>query len=112
SAVQSQIDAIRPVGTSFAVQGPTVVPANVVVTLAVSAAALRPAAVTAVASAFEAYIAGLPVGATLSFTRLAQLAYGASDVVTNLSGLSLNGVNADLVPPIFGAVRSASVTVS
>jgi uncharacterized phage protein gp47/JayE len=112
SSVQSQIDAIRPVGTSFAVQGPTVVPANVAVTLAVTAAALRPAAVAAVASAFEAYIAGLPVGATLSFTRLAQLAYGASDVVTNLSGLSLNGGSADLAPPVFGAVRTGSVTVA
>ena len=57
-------------------------------------------------------IAGLPVGATLSYTRLAQLAYGASGSVTNLSGLLLNGGTADLVPALFGVVRAGTVTVA
>ncbi len=67
--VQQAVDAIRPVGTSFAVQGPVVASANVAVTLATAAGASHSAAVSAVASAIEAYIASLPVGATLSYTR-------------------------------------------
>jgi hypothetical protein len=60
----------------------------------------------------EAYIASLPIGGTLSYTRLAQLAYDASASVTNLSGLLLNGAAADLAPPVFGVVRAGTVSVA
>ncbi len=112
NVVQQAVDAIRPVGTSFAVQGPVVDPANVALTLATAPGASHAAAVAAVATAIETYIAGLPIGATLSYTRLAQLAYAASSAVTNLSGLLLNGGTADLVPPLFGVVRTGIVTVA
>jgi uncharacterized phage protein gp47/JayE len=112
STVQQTVDSIRPVGTSFAVQGPVVSTANISVTLVTSAGASHAAAVTAVASAFEDYISGLPIGATLSYTRLAQLAYGASSAVTNLSGLLLNGGTADLVPGLFGVVRAGTISVA
>jgi uncharacterized phage protein gp47/JayE len=112
STVQQAVDAIRPVGTSFAVQGPVVTPASVAVTLTTATGASHLAAVAAVATAIEAYIASLPVGALLSYTRLAQLAYGASSAVTNLSGLLLNGGPADLSPPLFGVVRAGTVAVA
>ena len=110
--VQQAVDAIRPVGTSFAVQGPVVVQANVSVTLVTAVGTNHAAAITAVAGAFETYIASLPIGATLSYTKLAQLAYEASSTVVNLSGLLLNGGTTDLVPPLFGVVRTGVVAVS
>lgn len=110
--VQRTVDAIRPVGTSFAVQGPAVVSANVAVTLITAPGADRAAAISAVAEAFDIYIAALPIGAVLSYTKLAQLAYEASSAVTNLSGLLLNGATADLTPPVFGVVRTGVMTVS
>jgi len=110
--VQAAVDGIRPVATSFAVQGPVVVHANVAMTLLTAVGASHAAAVAAVGSAVASYIAGLPIGATLSYTRLAQLAYAASSDVTNLSGLLLNGGTADLVPPLFGVVRATTVAVA
>jgi uncharacterized phage protein gp47/JayE len=110
--VQLAVEAIRPVGTSFAVQGPVVVQANVSVTLVTAAGTNHAAAVAAVAAAFESYIASLPIGAVLSYTKLAQLAYEASSGVTNLSGLLLNGGTADLTPPLFGVVGAGVVAVS
>lgn len=110
--VQGAVDAIRPVGTSFAVQAPVVVPANVAVTLVTAAGAVHDVAVAAVAAAIETYIAGLGVGELLSYTRLAQLSYGASSSVVNLTGLLLNGASADLVPPLFGVVRAGTITVA
>jgi len=112
ATVQQAVDAVRPVGTSFAVQGPVVEAANVAVTLVTSSPAAHAGAIASVAAAIEAYIAGLPVGATLSYTRLAQLAYDASGAVTNISTLLLNGGTADLVPPLFGVVRAGAVAVS
>ncbi len=110
--VQQAVDAVRPVGTSFAVQRPVVAPADVAVTLITATGASHIAAVAAVATAIETYIASLPVGATLSYTRLAQLAYTATGAVNNLSGLLLNGGAVDLVPPLFGVVRAGTVTVA
>jgi uncharacterized phage protein gp47/JayE len=110
--VQQAVEAIRPVGTGFAVQGPVVSTANVAVSLTTAPGTSHSAAVAAVASAMEAYIASLPIGGTLSYTRLAQLAYDASASVTNLSGLLLNGAAADLAPPVFGVVRAGTVSVA
>ncbi|MDE2239310.1 MAG: baseplate J/gp47 family protein, partial [Rhodospirillales bacterium] len=112
STVQQAVDAIRPVGTSFAVQGPVVTLANVSMTLTTDGSADHAQAVAAVAAAVEAYIAALPVGGVLSYTRLAQLAYDAASAVTNISGLLSNGATADIVPGSFGAVRAGVIAVS
>jgi uncharacterized phage protein gp47/JayE len=112
STVQLAVDAVRPVGTSFAVQGPVVTQANVAVTLITAPGSSHDIAVASVASAIEDYIAALPIGASLSYTRLAQLAYGASSAVVNLSGLLLNGRTADLAPSLFGVVRAGTITVA
>ncbi len=110
--VQQVVDAIRPVGTGFAVQAPVVMPANVALSIVTAPGASHVAAVAAVAGAIEGYIAGLPIGAALSYTRLAQLAYDASGTVINLSGLLLNGGVADVTPPMFGVVRAGTVAVA
>jgi uncharacterized phage protein gp47/JayE len=112
STVQQAVEAVRPVGTSFAVQGPVVMAADLSASLTTATGASHAAAVAAVAAAWEAYVAALPVGAGLSYTRLAQLAYDASSTVTNISGLLINGGTADLVPGMFGAVRAGTVAVS
>jgi uncharacterized phage protein gp47/JayE len=112
SVVQQTVNAVRPVGSSFGVQGPVVSFADVSMTLTTAAGASHPAAVAAVAAAIETYIAGLGVGATLCYTRLAQLAYDASSAVTNVSAVLLNGGTVDLVPPAFGAVVAGTVAVA
>jgi hypothetical protein len=112
STVQLAVDAVRPVGSSFAVQGPVVTPANVSLTLTLVAGASQQTAVAAAAAAIETYIASLGVEATLNYTRLAQLAYDSSGSITNVSGVLLNGGTADLTPPLFGVVRAGTVTVS
>jgi uncharacterized phage protein gp47/JayE len=112
SVVRQAVDAVRPVGSSFAVQGPVVSVADVSMILTTAAGASHSAAVAAVAAAVETYIAGLGVGATLCYTRLAQLAYDASSAVINVSTVLLNGGTVDLVPPVFGAVVAGTVAVA
>jgi len=112
STVQGAVDAVRPVGSSFAVQGPVVSPADVSMTIANLEGVSHQLMVAAVARAIETYIASLSVGATLNYTRLAQLAYSASGSITNVSAVLLNGGTADLVPPLFGVIRTGIVTVS
>jgi uncharacterized phage protein gp47/JayE len=112
SSVQRAVDAVRPVGSSFAVQGPIVTPANVSMTVTTQAGVSHQTVVGLVAAAIETYIASLGVSATLNYTRLAQLAYAASGSVSNVSAVLLNGGSSDLTPPLFGVVRTGTVTVS
>jgi uncharacterized phage protein gp47/JayE len=112
STVQAAVDAVRPVGSSFAVQGPVVLTANVAMTLTTAATALHQTSVTLVTTAIETYIAGLGIGETLNFTRLAQLAYDASAAVTNVSAVQLNGATGDLTPPMFGVIGTGVVAVA
>jgi uncharacterized phage protein gp47/JayE len=112
SVVQGAIDVVRPVGSSFAVQGPTVVLSNISMIVTTLPGVSHQQVVGTVAGAIDTYIASLGVGVTLSYTRLAQLAYGASGSVTNISSVLLNNGTADLVPPLFGVVRAGTITVA
>ena len=112
AVVQQAVDAVRPVGTSFAVQGPVIAAANISMTIDTLPGTSHQAAVAAVAAAVENYVGSLGIGVALSYTRLAQLAYAASGAVTNVTAVLLNGGMADLAPPSFGAVRVGIVTVA
>jgi len=110
-AVQQAVNTVRPVGSSFSVQGPVVLLANISMTLTTASGSPHEVAVAAVASAIETYIASLGIGGSLNYTRLAQEAYAASTSVTNVSNIQLNGAMADLAPPLFGVIRAGTVTV-
>ncbi len=112
SLVYNAVDAVRPVGSSFAVQGPLVSTANISMNITTTADVSHQTMIAQVAAAIETYIAGLSVGATLSYTRLAQLSYSVSPAILNVESILLNGGTADLVPPLFGVVRSGIVTVA
>ena len=52
---------------------------------------------SAVQAAIEGYIIGLPIGATLSVTRISQIAYQTEARIINISNVTLNGQPSDLV---------------
>lgn len=111
AAVQQAVEAVRPVGTRFAVQGPVVVAANIAMTLSLAPNAVPQNAISAVTNAIGAYIAGLEVGVTLPYSRLVQLAYDASSAVINVTDTMLNDGITDLTPPLFGVVRAGTISV-
>jgi hypothetical protein len=81
-------------------------------TLTTAAGVSHPDVLAVVAASIEGYITGLGIGQTLNYTRLAQLAYGASSSVLNVSAVLLNGGTSDLAPPVFGVIRSGTVVIS
>lgn len=112
AAVQSAVEAVRPVGSVFAVQPPTVVPAAVSLSIVVAPDADKSAAVVNVVAALTAFVNTLPIAATLPLTRLAQVSYAADPGVRNVTSILINGAAADLVPAPAGVIKAASVTVS
>ena len=110
AAVSGALEAVRPVGSMFAVQPPTVVTANISMTIS-TPVANHPAAQAAVLSAVQAYVSSLTIGAELPLSRLAAIGYGADPSITNVSEVSINGA-ADLSPSLCGIIKPGTVTVN
>jgi len=112
AAIQAAVDAVRPVGSIFAVNGPRVVAADIALTLAIAQGADTAIATAAVNGAITAFVNTLPVGTSLPHSRLAQIAYDASPAVTNVTGLTLQGSTADLTAAPATVVKIGSLAIS
>jgi uncharacterized phage protein gp47/JayE len=111
AAVFAAVDAVRPVGTQFAVQPPQILLANISLAITVSDAN-KPTAQAAVSAAITAYIDALAIGAPLPLSRLAAIAYGAASDIINVSALTINGGDSDLVPSPTGIVMPGVISVN
>ena len=112
SAVASAVDAVRPVTSTFGVFAPTLVTANVILTISVSSSYTLSAIEAIVQAAIVAYIDSLPIGGSLTLTRLAQIAYDASPGVINVTGVTLNSGTADLVATSQQMIKAGTVAVN
>jgi uncharacterized phage protein gp47/JayE len=112
STVYASVDSIRPIGSIFAVQPPSVVQADVTLTLSVASEATSSMVIATVASAIASYINSLTIGELLPLTRLAQVAYDASSAVINVTHVQINGGAADLAPVSTGVIKTGTVTVN
>jgi uncharacterized phage protein gp47/JayE len=111
--VFTAVNLVRPVGSSFSVIAPNVTRVTVQCTLAVGPGVSKTNLIGPVETAITDYINGLPVGASLAYTRLAQIIYDVAPTqITNVTGLAVNGGTADINPGVAGAVKTASVVAS
>lgn len=109
---RSAIDTVRPVGSIFSVQPPTVLIAGVSLTITASVGTIKAQIQALVGTAIGSYINSLPIGACLPLTKLAQIAYSASPAVINVSTLLTNGSASDLTIPITGVVKAGVIAVN
>jgi uncharacterized phage protein gp47/JayE len=112
STVQSAIDAVRPVGSIFSVQSPTVFKANVSLTITVPAGTAKAPVQAQVGTAIGSYINSLPIGASLPLTKLAQIAYSTNPAVVNVSALLANESASDVVVALNGVVKAGIIAVN
>ncbi|KMW48081.1 baseplate J/gp47 family protein [Ralstonia pickettii] len=112
ATVANAIDAVRPLTSTFGVFAPVVVNASVAMTISTAAGADHAATALVVKNALTSYINALPLGTTLPFSRLAQVAYDASPSVTNVTGVTLNSGTADLTATSQQVIKATSVTVA
>lgn len=112
SAVSAAVDMVRPVGSTFTIQPPAIILANVSLTLTIASGGSRTAVAAAAGSAIAAFINSLPIGATLPLSKIGQLAYAADPTIINVSQIQINAAVADLTPPISGVVKAGTVAVN
>ncbi len=109
--VFAAIDLVRPIGSSFSVNPPVLLNANVALSLTTADPTLADQTRNAVISAVTIYIDALPVGQAMRFSRIAGLAYDATPDVLNVTSVTLDGGTADLGGQADAVVRCGSVSV-
>ena len=110
--VASAVDLVRPVGSIFSVVGPSLVTANVSMTLSISPGADAATVQQNVLSAVTALVDGLAVGTALPYTRVASVAYQADPNVLNVLNLEVNSAALDVGGGVTQVVRAGTVTIS
>lgn len=112
ATVQTAVDAVRPVGSIFSVQRPTVLSVSVSLTITVQAGTLKAPIQASVGAAVGSFINGLPIGGGLPLTRIAQIAYSASPAITNVSQIFANGGAVDITPGATGVIKAGTIVVN
>ena len=110
--VYTAIDAVRPIGSIFAVYPPVVetVPVTMVITVA---SGFTPSIIAAaVRAALLAYINTLPNGAPLRWSRLIQVAYEASSAVTDVVSIAVSGSQQDIAATPKQVIKAGTVAVT
>ena len=111
SEVASAVDAVRPIGTTFAVVAPTVL------TVAVSLVAEFMPPSTAASGSHDiktfiaSYLNGLAIGKPASVTKVAQQAYMANARLQNVTNIRLNGGFVDIAPPPQTVIKAGDIMV-
>lgn len=109
--LRAAIEAVRPIGVTYAVHRADVVTANVSVTVRAKAGYEKAELIGPVANAIADLIDGLGVGEPLSFYRLAHAAQDVVEGVESISSLFLNGATDDIGGLDRQVVRPGTVAV-
>ena len=112
AAAGAAVEAVRPIGSIYAVQPPTVTTANVTLSITTAAAANHAIIAGNVAAELTSAIAALKLGVSLPWSRLTQLAYAADSNVINVTSVLMNGTTSDLTPSLSGLIRPGTIVVS
>lgn len=108
--VYAAIDDVRPAAVSIQVVRPKVVRPPVAMTVSINSAGDLPTIQTTISTNIAAYLNGLTIGESASYSRLIQIAYASSTAVTNVSGVTLAGGTVDLPATTGTAYRAGAVT--
>jgi uncharacterized phage protein gp47/JayE len=108
-ALSLAIERVRPVGTSFSIQPPTIVRVEVSLSVQLLPETSVSGVQAELRSAIGLYINTRPIGGTLSLTRISQLVYLTEPSVVNVSNVLINGQRADLTPPPTGSFKFLSL---
>ncbi|MCH9267724.1 baseplate J/gp47 family protein [Pantoea ananatis] len=106
------IEAVRGFTVTFGVFPPSVMTANVALTITTDPSANHSTIVAMVQAAIQQYIASLSLGQLLAYTQLVKVAYAASPLVTNVTSLTLNSGTSDLAASPQQVIRAGTVQVS
>jgi phage-related baseplate assembly protein len=117
TAITSAVQAVTAEGVQPIVLEAPLVAVSIEASLEVAPGANRQAAAAAASAAVAAFVAGLPISdgegaGTLSYLSLPGVIIASSPSITGLSSLSVNGAQADVVPPEGSEIQATTISVA
>ena len=109
--VQTAVDEVRPVGSTFQVQAPSVVTATISLTVTAAAGYTHAQAVAAAGTALTTAVDAGGMGVGFMFGTIYQVALNCPSVAA-AEAVTLNGGTADLTVTQAQVVRAGTITVS
>jgi uncharacterized phage protein gp47/JayE len=106
------VDAVRPIGTTYAVTGPVVVPVTVVMAIETSNTATASSVALAIQQGILAWIGSLPIAGVLAVSKLEAIAHATDPSVISVTSTMINGATADMTAADNAVLVAASVTVN
>lgn len=110
--ISTAVEAVRPIGSLYAVRPPSIVIANVSMAIISAVGTDHPTVAANVALALMASINALAIGAILPWSRLTQIAYAADPGVINVTAVLLNLTSSDLVALPTGLIKAGTIQVN
>jgi phage-related baseplate assembly protein len=99
NSISLAVQSVRPLGTTFTIQPPQIVPVQIGLSVQLPTTLSATATQSLLQAAIEVYIINIPIGGTLSLTRISQLAYQIEPRIINVSNVTFNGRLTDMIAP-------------
>ena len=112
ASIASAVDAVRPIGTTFAVVAPQVLTVNVSLTAEFASPTSATLGVPSLQNHVATYLNSITIGGAASVTRVAQHAYRAGPDLFNITGVQLNGTSADIIASPSTVIKAGQVEVT
>jgi uncharacterized phage protein gp47/JayE len=112
SFVYQSIDEVRPLSIRFAVFPPEIHLVNISMAISTADGYVHQDIASQVSDAISNYINTLGLGNALPYTKLAQIAYGVSDGVTNVTSIVINGGNSDIAVRSNQTIKVGSISIN
>jgi uncharacterized phage protein gp47/JayE len=96
ASASAAIEAVRPIGTTYSVNGPIGIGISVAMNAAISNTQNAAQIALAIQQAVLGWIGGLPIGGTLAVSKIEALAHGVDPSVTSVTGTTINNSTADV----------------
>jgi uncharacterized phage protein gp47/JayE len=112
SLVYSAVDQVRPIGSVFSVAGPTVSTVDITATISVLPNVNQPSLFGPIITAVETYLDTLPIGTSVSFSRIITVIFGAVPGISNVTNLLLNGSPSDIAIGPSGVAKAGTVVLT
>ena len=112
SEVSSAVDLVRPLGTTYSVTPPVILPVAIEMNIQLAPGVTAQAATGAVQQAILAWVSGLPMGGTLAISKLEAIAHLTSPYVASVLSTLVNDATLDIRAQAGSVIEPVSVTVT
>jgi uncharacterized phage protein gp47/JayE len=112
ASASAAVEAVRPIGSTYSVQGPAIIGISVAMSAAISNAQNAAQIALSIQQNVLAWIASLPIGGTLAVSKIEALAHGTDPSVVSVTGTTINNATLDVTAPDNGVLLPIAVMVN